>query len=97
MQATTGGAGGGTFDNPFDAESGGGGAFVPPAPVQPPPAVVQSAYHDSAPAPTNTYGAYDTGAYDGGGGGSNAYAVSARTGFVHLPIDSRFSHTGSDC
>jgi hypothetical protein len=95
--AATGGGGNGGFDNPFSApEPAGAGAFTPPViPVTPSsPAVVSAggggaydnaAYESSAPAPTNTFGAYDSGvpAYGGGGGGggngASAYGGDAYT------------------
>lgn len=71
----TGGARGDGFDSPFDPP-----AAAPAAPAAMPSASKPAAgAYDRAPAPTSTFGAYDTGAY--GGGGGSAYSAPAASAY----------------
>lgn len=69
----TGGARGDGFDSPFDPP-----AAAPASPAAMPSPSKPGAY-DRAPAPSSTFGAYDTGAY--GGDGGSAYSAPAASAY----------------
>ena len=80
----TGGSGGDGFDaNPYEQPA----ASAPPeqaASASASPAKPSGGAHDAAPAPSSTYGAYDTGAY--AASSTNAYASSPTPAYnVRLP------------